>query len=111
MDRLRGKIALITGGGSGMGRASSLLFAREGATVAVVDRADEAGAETYDRFRVDSPLAMVVGAEGKGLGRLIRDTCDVLVRLPMVGRVASLNAAVAGSIVLYEVRRRRETLQ
>lgn len=47
------------------------------------------------------PLGIVVGNEGSGLRRLVRERCDLLVRLPMRGRVASLNAAVAGSIVLY----------
>ncbi len=68
---------------------------------------DEAGAELYTGFPVDVPLVLVVGAEGKGLGRLIKDTCDSLVRLPMRGHVASLNAGVAASIVLYEIMRRR----
>jgi 23S rRNA (guanosine2251-2'-O)-methyltransferase len=68
---------------------------------------DAQGRGYYDRFPVDSPLVLVVGAEGKGLGRLVRETCDLLVRLPMVGHVGSLNAAVAGSIVLYDVFRRR----
>jgi 23S rRNA (guanosine2251-2'-O)-methyltransferase len=53
-------------------------------------------------------MALVVGSEGSGMRRLVRETCDVLVRLPMWGGVSSLNAAVAGSIVLYEVRRQRE---
>jgi 23S rRNA (guanosine2251-2'-O)-methyltransferase len=61
----------------------------------------------YDAFPVDVPLVLVVGAEGRGLSRLIRETCDVLAKLPMRGHVASLNAAVAGSIVLYEILRRR----
>ena len=61
----------------------------------------------YDQFAVDVPLVLVVGAEGRGLGRLVRETCDVLVSLPMLGHVESLNAAVAGSIVLYDVLRRR----
>src|SRR5262249_42320645 len=68
---------------------------------------DAAGQEPYDRFAVDMPLALVVGAEGTGLGRLVRETCDVLIRLPMRGHVESLNAAVAGSIVLYDIVRRR----
>lgn len=68
---------------------------------------DASGLEEYDRFRVDAPLGVVVGAEGKGLGRLVRESCDLLVRLPMLGQVESLNAGVAGSIVLYDILRRR----
>ncbi len=52
-----------------------------------------------------SPLAIVVGAEGHGLRKLVRETCDYLIRIPMQGSVGSLNAAVAGSIALYEARR------
>jgi 23S rRNA (guanosine2251-2'-O)-methyltransferase len=54
---------------------------------------------------LDTPLAIVVGAEGHGLRRLVRESCDYLVRIPMRGSVSSLNAAVAGSIALYEARR------
>jgi 23S rRNA (guanosine2251-2'-O)-methyltransferase len=68
---------------------------------------DAAGPERYDRFAVDTPLAVVVGAEGRGLGRLVREACDGLVRIPLRGHVGSLNAAVAGSIVLCEIARRR----
>jgi 23S rRNA (guanosine2251-2'-O)-methyltransferase len=53
------------------------------------------------------PLALVVGSEGTGLGRLVREHCDLLLRIPMHGTVASLNAAVAGSIALYEALRQR----
>jgi 23S rRNA (guanosine2251-2'-O)-methyltransferase len=53
------------------------------------------------------PIVVVVGSEGKGLGRLIQETCDVTVRIPMAGGNESLNAGVAASIVLYEVARRR----
>lgn len=53
------------------------------------------------------PLALVVGSEGKGMGRLVRANCDMLIRLPMQGRIGSLNAAVAGSIALYEVWRQQ----
>jgi 23S rRNA (guanosine2251-2'-O)-methyltransferase len=54
------------------------------------------------------PLALVVGSEGSGLGRLVRETCDLLLRIPMVGgSVQSLNASVAGSLVLYEAFRQR----
>ena len=53
---------------------------------------------------LSGPLALVVGSEGGGISRLVRDTCDYLVRLPMRGKVGSLNAAVAGSIALYAAR-------
>jgi 23S rRNA (guanosine2251-2'-O)-methyltransferase len=58
-------------------------------------------AENIDRVRLDGPLALVVGSEGEGMRSLVRDSCDVLVRLPMRGRIESLNAAVAGSVALY----------
>jgi 23S rRNA (guanosine2251-2'-O)-methyltransferase len=57
--------------------------------------------------RLDGALAVVVGSEGEGLARLTREKCDFLVRLPMLGRIESLNAAVAGSIVLYAARQAR----
>ncbi|HZS91311.1 MAG TPA: 23S rRNA (guanosine(2251)-2'-O)-methyltransferase RlmB [Chloroflexota bacterium] len=69
---------------------------------------DEEGTLPYHALDADRPLVLVVGGEEKGLTRLVRETCDQVVRLPMYGRVASLNAAVAGAIVLYEVRRQRD---
>jgi len=57
---------------------------------------------------LSGPLALIVGSEGSGLGRLVRETCDVLVQIPMATRsVQSLNASVAGSLVLYEAFRQR----
>jgi len=56
---------------------------------------------SLDRLRLDIPLALVVGSEGKGMRSLIRDSCDELMHLPMRGKIESLNAAVAGSIALY----------
>jgi 23S rRNA (guanosine2251-2'-O)-methyltransferase len=53
------------------------------------------------------PLVLVVGSEGKGLGRLVADTCDMLVTIPMSGKAESLNAGVAAGIALYEIARRR----
>jgi 23S rRNA (guanosine2251-2'-O)-methyltransferase len=53
------------------------------------------------------PIAIVVGSEGRGLGTAVRRRCDLLVRIPMHGRIASLNAAVAGSILLYEAAAQR----
>lgn len=56
---------------------------------------------------LSGPVALVVGGEGAGLGRLVREKCDALVSLPMRGQVNSLNASVAAGILMYEVTRRR----
>ena len=64
-------------------------------------------AQLYTQIDLSGPLGLVVGSEGQGLARLVRERCDYLVRLPMRGQVESLNAAVAGGIALYEVRRQR----
>lgn len=77
------------------------------AGVWVVGVEDDERAQEYDRADLDMPLALVIGAEGTGLARLTRERCDFLVRLPMRGQIASLNAAVAGSIVLYHAWRVR----
>ena len=53
------------------------------------------------------PLAIVIGGEDKGIGRLVRGTCDFLVRIPMRGRINSLNASVAGALLLFETFRQR----
>jgi len=66
---------------------------------------------TLAQARLDGALAVVVGSEGEGLSRLTREKCDFLVRLPMFGQVDSLNAAVAGSIVLYAARQARANLK
>ncbi len=58
-------------------------------------------AQPPDRVRLDGSLALVVGSEGEGMRRLVRESCDVLLRLPMRGQIESFNAAVAGSIALY----------
>jgi 23S rRNA (guanosine2251-2'-O)-methyltransferase len=63
--------------------------------------------QVYDQVDLSGPLALVVGSEGSGLRRLVREKCDFLMQLPMRGRVASLNAAVAGSVALYEIDRQR----
>lgn len=56
------------------------------------------------------PLALVIGSEGKGISRLVREKCDFLFRLPMRGHVTSLNASVAASLLMYEVYRKRYPL-
>ena len=53
---------------------------------------------------LSGPLAIVVGGEGSGLGRLVREHCDWLLAIPMFGKVGSLNAAVAGSMALISAR-------
>jgi 23S rRNA (guanosine2251-2'-O)-methyltransferase len=67
--------------------------------------ADASGAETLYDAELIPPVALVVGGEGRGLSRLVRERCDRLVRIPMHGRTASLNASVAAGILLFEVRR------
>jgi 23S rRNA (guanosine2251-2'-O)-methyltransferase len=68
---------------------------------------DAHGDTRYDEADLNRPLALVVGGEGKGLRPLVRQHCDVVVSLPMPGAMESLNAAVAGSIALYEALRQR----
>jgi 23S rRNA (guanosine2251-2'-O)-methyltransferase len=68
---------------------------------------DMGGKVPYYRTNLKGALGIVVGAEGKGLGRLISESCDFLVELPMRGKVDSLNASVAGAILMYEAVRQR----
>lgn len=76
----------------------------------VAGLAGDEGAEELFDSRMTPPLVLVVGSEGSGLRRLVRETCDLVVSIPMAGRVESLNAAVAGSIALYEIVRDAEAL-
>jgi 23S rRNA (guanosine2251-2'-O)-methyltransferase len=69
---------------------------------------DAAGDRKYTEVDYRSPVALIVGSEGKGLRRLVRERCDFLVHIPMFGRIRSLNASVAGGLVMYEVRRQRQ---
>jgi 23S rRNA (guanosine2251-2'-O)-methyltransferase len=69
--------------------------------------ADPEGQELYWDARLEGPLGLVIGGEDKGLGRLVKERCDTLVRLPMSGRVNSLNASVAAALLAYEVVRQR----
>jgi 23S rRNA (guanosine2251-2'-O)-methyltransferase len=59
----------------------------------------------------DGPLVLVVGSEGDGLSRLVTETCDQLLSIPMAGRLESLNAGVAASVALYAVARARGIAQ
>ena len=74
----------------------------------IVGLEGEAGVQRYDQADLKVPLGLVVGSEGQGLGRLVKQTCDFLVGLPMLGRISSLNASIAGSVVLYEAWRQRQ---
>lgn len=67
----------------------------------VIGLEESAEAERLGQVNLAGPLALVVGNEAEGMRRLVRDSCDRLLRLPMRGRVGSLNAAVAGSVALY----------
>src|SRR5438128_2657854 len=55
------------------------------------------------------PLCLVLGSEGEGLRPLVARTCDILVTIPMLGRVGSLNVSAAGAVLCYEVTRQRQT--
>jgi 23S rRNA (guanosine2251-2'-O)-methyltransferase len=68
---------------------------------------DERGEETYDQLDYAAPTAIVLGGEGKGLHEQVRKHCDALVRIPMAGKISSLNVSVAAGVVLFEWKRRQ----
>ena len=74
----------------------------------IIGLEDTSGAQDYAMVDLRGPLAIVVGSEGQGIRRLVRETCDILVKLPVLGNITSLNASVAGSILLYETLRQRK---
>ncbi|HET8998595.1 MAG TPA: 23S rRNA (guanosine(2251)-2'-O)-methyltransferase RlmB [bacterium] len=98
------------------GATAHLPVAQVGNLVAALERlkaagvwivgADPEGAERYDTAGLAPPVALVVGGEGRGLHRLVRERCDRVVRIPLRGRVASLNVSVAAALLLFEVARR-----
>lgn len=65
------------------------------------------GTTLYTAMDLRGPVGLVVGSEGQGVGRLVQERCDGALAIPMLGKIESLNAAVAGSIALYEVVRQR----
>jgi 23S rRNA (guanosine2251-2'-O)-methyltransferase len=69
--------------------------------------ADTHGDRLFSEVDYGGPVAVVVGSEGKGMRRLVKEKCDFLVRIPLYGRIESLNASVAGALILYEVARAR----
>ncbi|MFK0293446.1 23S rRNA (guanosine(2251)-2'-O)-methyltransferase RlmB [Streptomyces sp. NPDC090442] len=91
-------------------RATNLTRALESyqkAGLTVVGLAADGDTELQDLELLDGPVVIVVGSEGKGLSRLVGETCDVRVRIPMPGGAESLNAGVAAGVVLWEAARRR----
>ncbi|MBU3867449.1 23S rRNA (guanosine(2251)-2'-O)-methyltransferase RlmB [Streptomyces sp. 4503] len=91
-------------------RATNLtrtLEAYQKAGLTVVGLAADGEVELHEVEALDGPLVIVVGSEGKGLSRLVGETCDLRVRIPMPGGAESLNAGVAAGVVLYEAARRR----
>jgi 23S rRNA (guanosine2251-2'-O)-methyltransferase len=91
-------------------RATNLtrvLEAYQKAGLTVVGLAADGDVELHELDALAGPVVIVAGSEGKGLSRLVGETCDVLVRIPMPGGAESLNAGVAAGIVLYEAARRR----
>lgn len=70
---------------------------------------DERGDQSYDQIDYASPTAFVLGGEGQGLHQMIRKRCDFLVRIPLAGKISSLNVSVAAGIVLFEWKRRQAT--
>ncbi|HHY20739.1 MAG TPA: 23S rRNA (guanosine(2251)-2'-O)-methyltransferase RlmB [Bacilli bacterium] len=72
---------------------------------------DASGTEDYRQARFDGGIALVIGSEGRGMSRLVKEKCDFLVRIPMRGQVTSLNASVAASLLMYEVHRQRFPLR
>lgn len=67
------------------------------------------GAQTYYDANLTGAIAVVIGNEGDGISRLVKESCDFMISLPMLGEVSSLNAAVAGSVIMYEIVKQRNT--
>ena len=64
-------------------------------------------AQDYRQPAFDTPVALVIGSEGKGISRLVKEECDVMLTLPMEGTISSLNASVACGVLCYEIARQR----
>lgn len=101
---------------SAAGAANHVGVARVGNLVQTIERLKKAGIWIYGtaasghnmyELSLNGPMALVIGNEGKGMGRLVSKSCDEVVSIPGGGHVGSLNAAVASGIVLCEIRRQR----
>src|SRR5699024_12523514 len=75
-----------------------------------VARTDETGGRDYRTLDGHSAIALVIGNEGNGMTRLVKEKCNWLVQLPMQGNIPSLNASVAASLLMYEIFRKRNPL-
>ncbi|MBE7010053.1 MAG: 23S rRNA (guanosine(2251)-2'-O)-methyltransferase RlmB [Ruminococcaceae bacterium] len=71
--------------------------------------ADMAGEKSLYEWDLTGPIALVIGSEGKGISRLLKEKCDFLLQIPMLGEIESLNASVAAGIMMYEVVRQRNS--
>ena len=69
---------------------------------------DLSGEQPFYKSNLEGSIALVIGSEGEGMSRLTTESCDFVVKIPMKGQISSLNAAVAGAIVLYEISKQRE---
>lgn len=69
--------------------------------------ADMDGEKYIYEEKFDSPVGLVIGSEGKGISRLIKENCDAIIKIPMKGQINSLNASCAASIIIYEVIKQR----
>jgi 23S rRNA (guanosine2251-2'-O)-methyltransferase len=72
--------------------------------------ADMDGEQDYFNCRIPTPTALVVGGEGQGIRRLVKENCDIVVKIPMIGSIRSLNASVASGLIIYEVLRQRQNI-
>lgn len=70
--------------------------------------ADVLGETNYHKYDYQSPMAVVIGSEGEGISRLVRENCDVLLKIPMYGKINSLNAAVAAALIAFRAAEKRE---
>lgn len=68
----------------------------------------EAGGPSYYKSDLKGPLALVIGSEGSGIGRLVKEHCDFMVSIPMKGKITSLNASNAAAVLLHEIARQRQ---
>ena len=73
----------------------------------LVNTIEMTNSEVYTDVKYDSKVALVIGAEGPGISKLVREKCDFVVNIPMVGKINSLNASVAAGIIIYEVVRQK----